>query len=183
MTMGPGHGGPMQMMRSFARDPAVVDKKLAPGTARRIARFASPYKNQLIAFLVVIVIDAVVAIAPPLVLAKIIDDGIGTNPPSTGRPGLVMGLALFVVGLAVFDGVLGLINRWYSARIGEGLIYDLRSQVYAHVQRMPIAFFTRTHRLHAVQGSVPPSAAGLRSHSRTSNQSWRLTTSSCHCAV
>ncbi|MBK5307892.1 MAG: ABC transporter ATP-binding protein [Frankiaceae bacterium] len=131
-------------MRSFARDPAVVDKKLAPGTARRIARFASPYKNQLIAFLVVIVIDAIIAVAPPLVLAKIIDDGIGTNPPETGRPGLVLGLALFVVGLALFDGVLGLINRWYSARIGEGLIYDLRSQVYAHVQRMPIAFFTRT---------------------------------------
>jgi ATP-binding cassette subfamily B protein len=134
----------MQMMRSFARDPAVVDKKLAPGTARRIARFASPYKSQLIAFLIVIVIDAVVAVAPPLVLAKIIDDGIGTNPPSTGRPGLVMALAFFVVGLALFDGVLGLINRWYSARIGEGLIYDLRSQVYSHVQRMPIAFFTRT---------------------------------------
>ncbi|MDT7573435.1 MAG: ATP-binding cassette, subfamily bacterial [Actinomycetota bacterium] len=144
MTVGPGHGGPMQMMRSFSRDPAVVDKKLAPGTARRIARFASPYKNQLIAFLVVIVIDAVVAVAPPLVLAKIIDDGIGTKPPETGRPGLVMGLAFFVVGLALFDGVLGLINRWYSARIGEGLIFDLRSQVYSHVQRMPIAFFTRT---------------------------------------
>jgi ATP-binding cassette subfamily B protein len=134
----------MQMMRSFARDPAVADKKLAPGTVRRIARFAAPYKRQLIAFLVVIVIDAVVAIAPPLVLAKIIDDGIGTNPPATGRPGLVLALALFVVVLALFDGVLGLINRWYSARIGEGLIYDLRSQVYAHVQRMPIAFFTRT---------------------------------------
>ena len=134
----------MQVMRSFARDPNVTANKLAPGTVRRIARFASPYRRQLIAFLVVIVIDAVVAIAPPLVLAKIIDDGIGTNPPATGRPGLVVWLALFVAGLSLFDAALGLINRWYSARIGEDLIYDLRSQVYAHVQRMPIAFFTRT---------------------------------------
>ncbi len=144
MSAGPGHSGPMQMMRSFSRDPDVVGKKLAPGTVRRIARFAAPYKRQLIAFLVVIVIDAVVAIAPPLVLAKIIDDGIGTNPPTTGRPGLVLGLAVFVAGLSLFDAVLALINRWYSARIGEGLIYDLRSQVYGHIQRMPIAFFTRT---------------------------------------
>jgi ATP-binding cassette subfamily B protein len=144
MTAGPGHGGPMMVMRSFSRDPDVVEKKLAPGTVRRIARFAAPYKRQLIAFLIVIVIDAVVAIAPPLVLAKIIDDGIGKNPPATGRPGLVIALAAFVAGLSLFDAVLGLINRWYSARIGEGLIYDLRSQVYSHVQRMPIAFFTRT---------------------------------------
>jgi len=131
-------------MRSFTRDSSVKDTKLAAGTIRRIVRFASPYKRQLVAFLVVIVIDAIVAIAPPLVLAKIIDDGIGTNPPETGRPGLVLGLALFVAGLALFDAVLSLVNRYYSARIGEGLIYDLRSQVYAHVQRMPIAFFTRT---------------------------------------
>jgi ATP-binding cassette subfamily B protein len=131
-------------MRSFTRDASVKDTKLAPGTIRRIVRFAAPYKRQLIAFLVVIVIDAVVAIAPPLVLAKIIDDGIGKNPPSTGRPGLVLALALFVAGLSLFDAVLSLVNRYYSARIGEGLIYDLRSQVYAHVQRMPIAFFTRT---------------------------------------
>jgi ATP-binding cassette subfamily B protein len=134
----------MMMMRSFTRDSEVADRKLAPGTVRRIARFASPYKNQLIAFLVVIVIDAVVAIAPPLILAKIIDDGIGKNPPHTGRPGLVVALALLVAGLSLFDAVLGLINRWYSARIGEGLIYDMRAQVYGHVQRMPIAFFTRT---------------------------------------
>lgn len=139
-----GPGGPMQAMRSFSRDPAVTQRKLAPGTAKRIARFASPYKNQLMAFLAVIVVDASIAIAPPLVLKKIIDDGIGTHPPETGNPGLVLGLALFVAGLSLFDAVLALINRWYSARIGEGLIYDLRSQVYGHIQRMPIAFFTRT---------------------------------------
>ena len=142
--MGPGAGAPWAAMRSFSRDSAVTQTKLAPGTVRRIGRFAAPYKRQLIAFLVVIVIDAIVAIAPPLVLKSIIDDGIGKNPPSTGRPGLVLALALFVAGLSLFDAVLSLINRYYSARIGEGLIYDLRSQVYGHVQRMPIAFFTRT---------------------------------------
>ncbi len=142
MPMGPG--GPMQMMRSFARDGSVTDRKLAPGTVRRIAQFAAPYRRQLMAFLVVIVIDAVIAIAPPLVLKKIIDDGIGTNPPTTGRPGLVVALAFFVAGLALIDAITGLVNRWYSARIGESLIYDLRSQVYSHVQRQPIAFFTRT---------------------------------------
>ena len=143
--MGPGGAGaPWMMMRSFARDSSVTDTKLAKGTIKRIVRFAAPYRRQLLAFLVVIVIDAIVAIAPPLVLAKIIDDGIGTNPPSTGRPGLVLGLALFVAGLSLFDAVLSLINRYYSARIGEGLIFDLRSQVYGHVQKMPIAFFTRT---------------------------------------
>ena len=142
--MGPGAGAPWAAMRSFTRDSSVKGTKLAPGTIKRIVRFAAPYKRQLFFFLVVIVIDAVVAIAPPLVLARIIDDGIGKNPPSTGRPGLVLALALFVAGLSLFDAVLSLVNRYYSARIGEGLIFDLRSQVYAHVQRMPIAFFTRT---------------------------------------
>ena len=142
--MGPGAGAPWAAMRSFARDSSVKDVRLAPGTIRRIVRFAAPYRRQLIAFLVVIVIDALIAIAPPLVLKRIIDDGIGTNPPATGRPGLVLGLALFVAALSLVDAVLSLINRYYSARIGEGLIYDLRSQVYGHVQRMPIAFFTRT---------------------------------------
>ncbi|MDP9101216.1 MAG: ABC transporter ATP-binding protein/permease [Actinomycetota bacterium] len=142
MSQGPGN--PMMMMRSFSRDPAVTKKKLAPGTARRIARFASPYKRQLIWFLVIIVVDSVVAVANPLIFARIIDVGIGRNPPHTGRPGLVASLALLVAGLALFDSVLSLVQRYFSARIGEGLIYDLRSQVYAHVQRMPIAFFTRT---------------------------------------
>ena len=142
--MGPGAGAPWVALRSFSRDSSVKDITLAPGTVRRIVRFAAPYRRQLAAFLVVIVIDAVVAIAPPLVLARIIDDGIGTNPPATGRPGLVVALSVFVAGLALFDAVLSLINRYFSARIGEGLIYELRSQVYAHVQKMPIAFFTRT---------------------------------------
>ena len=134
----------MSMMRSFRRDPDVKGQRLAPGTWRRIVRFATPYHRQLAGFLAVIVVAAVVGVAQPLIFKKIIDDGIGTAPPATGRPGLVVALAFLVAGLALFDAVLSLVNRYYSARIGEGLIYDLRSQVYAHVQKMPIAFFTRT---------------------------------------
>ena len=139
-----GGMAPWQMMRSFRRDPSVAAQKLAPGTARRIMLFASPYRRELVGFLGVIVVGSVFDVVNPLVFKKIIDDGIGKNPPSTGRPGLVIVLALVVVGLALLSTVLSLIQRWYSARIGEGLIYDLRAKVYAHVQRMPIAFFTRT---------------------------------------
>ncbi len=142
--MGPDGVAPWQMMRSFRRDPSVTTQRLAPGTTRRIMRFAAPYRRELLGFLAVIVIGAVAAVVNPLIFKKIIDDGIGTAPPATGRPGLVVALALVVAGLAVFEALLSLFQRWYSARIGEGLIYDLRAKVYAHVQRMPIAFFTRT---------------------------------------
>jgi ATP-binding cassette subfamily B protein len=144
MSIGPGHGGPMQMMRSFSRDPAVVGKQLAPGTRRRIARFAAPYKRDLIVFIGLVIVDALVSVAPPLIGKRIIDHGIGTNPPATSHKGLIVALALVLVALAVFDAGLALCQRWYSARIGEGLIYDMRSKVYGHVQKQPIAFFTRT---------------------------------------
>ncbi|MDX6217527.1 MAG: ATP-binding cassette, subfamily bacterial, partial [Frankiales bacterium] len=144
MTGPMGPGGPMQMMRSFQRDASVLDQKLAPGTVRRIGRFAAPYKRDLTLFLILIVVDALVAVANPLIFKKVIDDGIGKNPPATGSTNVVLAMALLLVGLALFDAILGLIQRWYSARIGEGLIYDMRAKVYAHVQRQPIAFFTRT---------------------------------------
>ncbi|MCU1691051.1 MAG: transporter related [Frankiales bacterium] len=134
----------MSMMRSFRRDPAVSEKKLAPGTVKRIARFAAPYKRDLTVFLALIVVAAVVSVANPLIFAKIIDDGIGQDPPRTGDQRLVVALALLVAGLALFDAVLQLWSRWCSTRIGEGLIYDMRSTVYTHISRMPIAFFTRT---------------------------------------
>ncbi len=134
----------MSMMRSFRRDADVTETKLAPGTVRRIGAFAAPYKRELIIFVSLIVVAAFVTVLNPLIFKKIIDDGIGTNPPLTGDRGLVIELALLVAGLALFDAVLQLWSRWYSTRIGEGLIYDMRSKVYAHISRMPIAFFTRT---------------------------------------
>jgi len=142
--VGPDGVAPWQMMRSFRRDPSVVGKKLAPGTGKRIVRFAAPYRKELLGFLTVIIIASVTDVLNPLIFKKIIDDGIGSNPPASGRPGLVIALACLVAGLALVGAILSLFQRWYSARIGEGLIYDLRAKVYSHVQRMPIAFFTRT---------------------------------------
>jgi ATP-binding cassette subfamily B protein len=132
------------MMRSFRRDPSVADRRLAPGTVRRIGRFAAPYRRELVLFLALVVVAAFLAVLNPLIFKKIIDDGIGTNPPATGDPRLVVGLALLVAGLALVDGGLQLASRWFSARIGEGLIFDMRASVYTHIARMPLAFFTRT---------------------------------------
>ena len=134
---------PIQVMRSFRRDPSVTDRKLAKGTVRRIARFAAPYKRWLIVFLGIILVDAVVGVINPLILKKIIDQGVAPGK-AHGDPGLVLQLAIFVGVLALADAGLTLWQRWYSARIGEGLIYDMRVKVFDHVQRMPIAFFTRT---------------------------------------
>lgn len=126
-------------LRSFARDGSVAEKKLTPGTVRRVAGYASPYHRSIGFFLVLTTIDALLVVASPLLLQRLIDDGV-----TPGDKQLVVKLALIVAGLAVFDALLSLILRWYSARIGEGLIYDLRSQVFDHVQRMPLAFFVRT---------------------------------------
>ena len=127
-----------QMMRSLTRDSSVAQRKLAPGTARRVVGYASPYRRQIIAFLVLVVIDAALVVAPPLLLGQIIDRGV-----TPGNSGVVVRLSLLVAALAVLDGVMTLVQRWYSSRIGEGLIFDLRTQVFAHVLRQPIAFFTR----------------------------------------
>jgi ATP-binding cassette subfamily B protein len=134
---------PWMVARSFRRDPSVTQKKLAKGTVRRIARFASPYKKWLIAFLSIILVDAVLGVINPLILKKIIDDGVAPGK-AHGDPGLVLQLAIIVGVVAIADAGLTLWQRWYSARIGEGLIYDMREKVFDHIQRMPIAFFTRT---------------------------------------
>jgi ATP-binding cassette subfamily B protein len=126
-------------MRSMRRDSSVTQQKLAPGTGRRILRFAAPYKRMLGVFLVLIVIDAVIGVANPLIYREIINKGILGH-----RSGLIVALALLVAGLALADAVLSLGQRYFSARVGEGLIFDMRSKVFAHIQRMPLAFFTRT---------------------------------------
>ncbi len=132
-------GGPWSVMHSFRQDSTVKQQKLKPGTVRRIVSFARPYNRQIAWFLVLVVIDAVLVVATPLIFARIIDDGVGQ-----GDSALVTRLALLVALIAVVSAGIGLVQRYFSARIGEGLIYDLRSAVFAHVQRMPVAFFTRT---------------------------------------
>ncbi|WP_063125805.1 ABC transporter ATP-binding protein [Nocardia fusca] len=108
-------------------------------TARRILRFARPHQRRLTTFLVLSVAAAVLVVATPLLAGRVVDDIFAGSPPRT-----VILLALAIAVLAVLDAGLGLAIRWLSARIGEGLILDLRTAVFDHVQRMPIAFFTRT---------------------------------------
>ncbi len=112
---------------------------LTPGTVARVARFARPYWRNLAIFLVLTIVSAVIAVSTPLLAGRVVDTIVG------GRgAGLVIMLAVLVAVLALADAGFGLIERWQSARIGEGLILDLRRAVFEHVQRMPIAFFTRT---------------------------------------
>lgn len=125
--------------RSMTADQSVRDQKLRPGTIKRIIRYATPYKGWLIAYLVTVVIDALLVVATPLLIKRLIDDGV-----VPGNPSLVTYLALSVAGIAILDAFFNMIGRWYSARIGEGLIFDLRTEVFSHVQRQSIAFFTRT---------------------------------------
>ncbi|MFI5714830.1 ABC transporter ATP-binding protein [Nocardia sp. NPDC051750] len=108
-------------------------------TARRILRFAQPHRRRMGAFLAFSVVAAVLAVATPLLAGRVVDGIVSGSAPRT-----VILLALAIACLAVFDAGLGLVIRWLSARIGEGLILDLRTAVFDHVQRMPIAFFTRT---------------------------------------
>jgi len=125
--------------RSMTADPSVKSQKLKPGTLKRIFSYGKPYSVQIAIFLFTVVIEALLIISTPLLLREIIDKGV---IPRNGT--LVTQLALLVGLLAVIDALFNIFGRWYSARIGEGLIYDLRSQVFAHVQRQSIAFFTRT---------------------------------------
>jgi len=125
--------------RSITADPSVKDQKLKPGTIGRIANFAKPYKWPLVFFLITVVIDAFLIVATPLILRKLIDQGV---IPHNGP--LVTKLAIIVGVLAVADSLMSIVGRWFSSRIGEGLIFDLRSLVFSHVQKQSIAFFTRT---------------------------------------
>jgi ATP-binding cassette, subfamily B, bacterial len=128
----------MSMMRSFRQDPSVTHQKLKKGTVRRIISYARPYRGALVAFMVTTSLDALITVVSPLLLRDIIDKGVLAR-----NERIVIGLAVALAAVALFDAFLGVANRWFSARIGESLIYDLRTQVFRHVQRQPIAFFTR----------------------------------------
>jgi ATP-binding cassette subfamily B protein len=125
-------------MRGFSRDPSVTKQKLQPGTVRRVAGYARGYRLDLVIFLLAAALDAVVTVTYPLLLAVVIDQGILHK-----NTGVVLGVAGAVAGLAIFDAFLSVVQRYFTSRVGEGLIYDLRTQVFGHVQRQPIAFFTR----------------------------------------
>jgi len=130
--------GSWGMVRSLARDSSVAQRKLAPGTPKRVMSYARPYKSVIAIFLGLVILDSALVVATPLLLEQIIDKGV-----IEGRADVVVRLSLIIAVIAVLDGALTLVQRWYSSRIGEGLIFDLRTQVFNHVLRQPIAFFTR----------------------------------------
>ena len=136
MPPGPGIRGPM---RSFGRDASVAQQKVAKGTTKRILNFAKPYKKQLIFFLVLIIIDAGLSAANPLIYREIIDKGILAH-----NSGLIIKLSILVGGLAIIDAGLSFGERFIASKIGQGLVFEMRTKVFAHVQEMSMAFFTRT---------------------------------------
>ena len=124
----------------FGRDAsAVKGKKVERDLVRRVLRLARPYRGQLIGFVVTVVLAAVISAVPPLILRAVIDTAI----PEKDRA-LVGLLAAGAVFLALLNAGLTLIQRYYSARIGEGLIFDMRTALFDHVQHQPLSFFTRT---------------------------------------
>ncbi len=129
---------PRRLMRGTMRTHD-VPRALAPGTLRRIATFASPHRPKLVIFLALSTVSAVLVVATPLLAGRVVNAIV-----DQAGAGLVVGLALLIALIAVLDAGVGLASRWQSARIGEGLILDLRRAVFTHVQRMPVAFFTRT---------------------------------------
>jgi ATP-binding cassette, subfamily B, bacterial len=126
-------------MMGFRRDETLAQHRIDRAVMRRVFRYIRPYTRQLIAFVATVIAGSVATAVSPLLLKSLLDTAI----PHHNRT-LVMWIALAAVGLALANGALSLVQRYYSARIGEGLIYDLRVALFDHVQRMPIAFFTRT---------------------------------------
>jgi ATP-binding cassette subfamily B protein len=137
--MGGGGGQFGGVMRSMRRDDSVTQQRVTKGTAKRMVQFARPYRTILAWFLVLVIVDAVIGVVNPLLFRSIIDKGIPEH-----NKGLIIGLAGVAAALAILDTGLSIGIRYVSAKVGEGLIFDMRSKVFEHIQKMPIAFFTRT---------------------------------------
>ncbi|WP_205862644.1 ABC transporter ATP-binding protein [Planosporangium thailandense] len=130
-----------EMLRSMRRGNDLSGRKVGRQTARRVFAFARPYRRDITVFLVTVVLDAIIGVATPVLAGRVV------NEISHGGHAAVRAVvltAVVIAGLAIADALLSLAQRWYSARIGEGIILNLRTQVYDHVQRMPLQFFTRT---------------------------------------
>jgi ATP-binding cassette, subfamily B, bacterial len=126
-------------MRRMSQDPEIAQHQLSRGVVWRVLRFAKPYRLLITIFVITVVLMSALSVTPPLLFKEIIDRGI-----LQGDRQIVIILSLTVAGLAVLQAVLNLVQRWFSSTIGEGLIFDMRTQVFDHVIQMPIAFFTRT---------------------------------------
>jgi ATP-binding cassette subfamily B protein len=128
----------VQVMVSFVRDSSMTGQRLRRGSVRRMLRYARPYRLEISVYLVMTVLSAGILTAIPVLLQVIVDHGILRRDTA-----VVLWTAGTVAGLAAVNALLEVGQRWYSARVGEGLIYDLRTEVFGHVQRQPVAFFTR----------------------------------------
>ena len=134
-------GGPAAYfaMRGFASDKSVIGQSIGKETLKRIGNYAKDFKKEIFFYLVVLIIQSVIVVWQPLLFKKIVDVAI----PS-GDKQAVINTALFIAGISIFESAIGVLNRWQQSSIGESLIYRLRVQVFDHVQRQSIAFFTRT---------------------------------------
>lgn len=130
-----GGGG---IMRNLRADRTVLQRGLPKGTLKRVISYAGPHRALISAFLVFTVFDAALVVVTPLLTQRLIDDGVLEQNVS-----LVVWLAAAMALVAVVDMGFGIVSGWLSTRIGEGLIFDLRTQVFGHVQRQSLAFFTR----------------------------------------
>ena len=128
-----------QTVMGFRRDPDVRGKGFERALLRRVLGLTRPYRKALIGFLVTAIATSAVGVVPALLFKALVDDAV-----QQGDKTLVVILAAGAVALAVLSAALSLLQRWFSARIGEGLIYDLRVALFDHIQRLPISFFTRT---------------------------------------
>jgi ATP-binding cassette subfamily B protein len=117
----------------------VDPQRVKPGTFKRIIPFAMRHRRSLAIVMLATIVDSVITVSIPLMLKMIVDDGI-----VAGKASVVFGLAGLVAGLALLNVVAIYIQAWFSGRVGQGLIFDLRTKVFAHIQRQPVAFFTRT---------------------------------------
>ena len=128
-----------QTMMGFRRDPDIVHGKwVERALIRRVIGMTRPYRGALIGFLITVIFSAMVGVVPAWLFRELLDDAVPHQ-----NDGLVLGLAVAAVGVAFATAGLSLFQRWYSARVGEGLIYDMRVALFDHVQRLPISFFTR----------------------------------------
>lgn len=126
------------MIRAVGPDPSVTKQKIKPGTAKRILPYTRPYRVSISLLLLMTVLNAAIVVATPILFKYLIDNGIAQHDSD-----VVVGIAVAVGGLAVLGALLGFGEAWYSARVSEGLVYELRTEVFDHVQRQPLAFFTR----------------------------------------
>ncbi|MDT0203617.1 ABC transporter ATP-binding protein [Nocardioides sp. AE5] len=125
--------------RNLRTDRSIANQSLAPHTLRRVLGFARPHRRLLAGFLAITVVESLLVVVTPLLVQRLVDDGV-----LAGNTTVVVRIAVAMAVAALFSGALMVVSAWFSARIGEGLILDLRTRVFAHVQRQSLAFFTRT---------------------------------------